>query len=146
MRVPLVCVHFRRALLLLVRQPLMQSKTMRGRECADRVERPSVDQLSLYPTFFAAIARTYFRESESLPVFFCLATLICLDYTAVTWYTVEIDLIHASRDASARLFNQDRVLADRIQSDGRACVVVCNKWDLVEDKDDSTYNKVCNRC
>lgn len=37
---------------------------------------------------------------------------------------------------------QDRVLADRIQSDGRACVVVCNKWDLVEDKNDASYNKV----
>lgn len=34
------------------------------------------------------------------------------------------------------------MLADRIQSDGRACVVVCNKWDLVEDKNDATYNKV----
>lgn len=37
---------------------------------------------------------------------------------------------------------QDRVLADRVQSDGRACVVVCNKWDLVEDKNDASYNKV----
>ena len=37
---------------------------------------------------------------------------------------------------------QDRVLADRIQSDGRACVVVCNKWDLVKDKNDASYNKV----
>lgn len=34
------------------------------------------------------------------------------------------------------------MLADRIQSDGRACVVVCNKWDLVEDKNDASYNKV----
>lgn len=39
------------------------------------------------------------------------------------------------------LFLQDRVLADRVQSDGRACVVVCNKWDLVEKKDDASYNK-----
>lgn len=39
-------------------------------------------------------------------------------------------------------FPQDRVLADRVQADGRACVVVCNKWDLVEKKDDASYNKV----
>lgn len=32
------------------------------------------------------------------------------------------------------------MLADRIQADGRACIVVCNKWDLVENKDDSSYN------
>ncbi|CAM9772702.1 unnamed protein product, partial [Ectocarpus sp. 12 AP-2014] len=36
---------------------------------------------------------------------------------------------------------QDRVLADSIQSDGYVCVVVCNKCDLVKDKDDSIYNK-----
>lgn len=42
--------------------------------------------------------------------------------------------------------HQDRVLADRVQSDGRACIVVCNKWDLVEDKNDASYNKVFHRC
>lgn len=33
------------------------------------------------------------------------------------------------------------MLADRVQSDGRACIVVCNKWDLVENKTDASYNK-----
>ncbi|CAB1115467.1 unnamed protein product [Ectocarpus sp. CCAP 1310/34] len=51
------------------------------------------------------------------------------------------DVVLLMVDVEAGITDQDRVLADRIQSDGRACVVVCNKWDLVEDKDDSTYNK-----
>ncbi|CAM9981099.1 unnamed protein product [Ectocarpus sp. 6 AP-2014] len=51
------------------------------------------------------------------------------------------DVVLLMVDVEAGITDQDRVLADRIQSDGRACVVVCNKWDLVEDKDDSSYNK-----
>ena len=34
---------------------------------------------------------------------------------------------------------QDRVLAQRIADDGRACVILLNKWDAVEQKDDKTY-------
>jgi predicted GTPase len=37
--------------------------------------------------------------------------------------------------------NKDRVLADRIAAEGRACVVILNKWDAVQEKDDKTYLK-----
>ncbi|PXF45841.1 GTPase Der [Gracilariopsis chorda] len=36
---------------------------------------------------------------------------------------------------------QDRKIADRIVDEGKACVVLANKWDLVPDKDNSTYMK-----
>lgn len=44
-------------------------------------------------------------------------------------------------DATAGVAEQDRVLAQRIADDGRACVIVCNKWDAVVDKDSTTYDK-----
>ena len=44
-------------------------------------------------------------------------------------------------DATAGVTEQDRVLAQRIADDGRACVIVCNKWDAVVDKDSTTYDK-----
>ncbi|CAM9805385.1 unnamed protein product [Pylaiella littoralis] len=51
------------------------------------------------------------------------------------------DVVLLMVDVEAGITDQDRVLADRVQSDGRACIVVCNKWDLVEDKNDASYNK-----
>ncbi len=36
--------------------------------------------------------------------------------------------------------DQDKILAQRIADDGRACVIVANKWDAVE-KDDKTFNE-----
>mmetsp|Transcript_19256 Transcript_19256/g.27082 ORF Transcript_19256/g.27082 Transcript_19256/m.27082 type:complete len:390 (+) Transcript_19256:1025-2194(+) len=44
-------------------------------------------------------------------------------------------------DATAGVTEQDRVLAQKISDDGRACVLVCNKWDAVIDKDSNTYDK-----
>jgi len=43
-------------------------------------------------------------------------------------------------DASDGVYEQDRTLADRIADDGRACVILLNKWDTVE-KDEKTYIK-----
>jgi len=51
------------------------------------------------------------------------------------------DVVLLILDATAGVTEQDRVLAQKISSDGRACVIVCNKWDAVIDKDDSTYDK-----
>ncbi|CAN0310263.1 unnamed protein product [Ascophyllum nodosum] len=51
------------------------------------------------------------------------------------------DVVLLMVDVEAGITDQDRVLADRVQADGRACVVVCNKWDLVEKKDDTSYKK-----
>uniref|UniRef100_A0A7S0ZLH7 GTPase Der n=1 Tax=Timspurckia oligopyrenoides TaxID=708627 RepID=A0A7S0ZLH7_9RHOD len=36
---------------------------------------------------------------------------------------------------------QDRKLAERIVAEGRACVVVVNKWDLIPDKDNQSHEK-----
>jgi GTP-binding protein len=44
-------------------------------------------------------------------------------------------------DATAGVTEQDRILAQKIADDGRACVIVCNKWDAVVGKDSSTYDK-----
>ena len=44
-------------------------------------------------------------------------------------------------DATAGVTEQDRILGQKIADDGRACVIVCNKWDAVVDKDSSTYEK-----
>jgi GTP-binding protein len=44
-------------------------------------------------------------------------------------------------DASQGLVDQDRILAQRIADEGRACVIALNKWDAVPDKDDKSYIK-----
>ena len=44
-------------------------------------------------------------------------------------------------DAVNGIVEQDRVLAERIAQEGRACVIALNKWDIVDDKDDKTYLK-----
>jgi len=51
------------------------------------------------------------------------------------------DVVLLILDATAGVTEQDRVLAQKVSADGRACVIVCNKWDAVVDKDDSTYDK-----
>ena len=43
-------------------------------------------------------------------------------------------------DATMGVTEQDRTLAQKIADDGRACVVVCNKWDAVVDKNSATYS------
>lgn len=44
-------------------------------------------------------------------------------------------------DATVGVTEQDRILAQKVADDGRACVIVCNKWDAVVDKDSTTYDK-----
>eukprot|EP00978_Attheya_sp_CCMP212_P022054 scaffold65195_cov37-Attheya_sp.AAC.3 len=51
------------------------------------------------------------------------------------------DVVLLMLDATAGVAEQDRVLAQKISDDGRACVILCNKWDAVVDKDSSTYDK-----
>lgn len=51
------------------------------------------------------------------------------------------DVVLLILDATAGVTEQDRILAQKISDDGRACVIVCNKWDAVVDKDSSTYDK-----
>lgn len=52
-----------------------------------------------------------------------------------------VSLVLLVLDATAGVTEQDRILAQKIADDGRACVIVCNKWDAVVDKDSSTYDK-----
>ena len=51
------------------------------------------------------------------------------------------DVVLLVLDATAGVTEQDRVLAQKISDDGRACAIICNKWDAVVDKDSSTYDK-----
>mmetsp|Transcript_14497 Transcript_14497/g.29458 ORF Transcript_14497/g.29458 Transcript_14497/m.29458 type:complete len:631 (+) Transcript_14497:194-2086(+) len=51
------------------------------------------------------------------------------------------DVVLLVLDATAGVTEQDRILAQKISDDGRACVIVCNKWDAVIDKDSSTYDR-----
>ena len=51
------------------------------------------------------------------------------------------DVVLLVLDVTAGVTEQDRILAQKIADDGRACVIVCNKWDAVVDKDSSTYDK-----
>jgi GTPase len=44
-------------------------------------------------------------------------------------------------DATAGVTEQDRILAQKISDDGRACVLVYNKWDAVANKDSSTFDE-----
>jgi GTP-binding protein len=50
------------------------------------------------------------------------------------------DVVLLVLDATAGVTEQDRVLAQKVSDDGRACVIICNKWDAVIDKDSSTYD------
>ena len=51
------------------------------------------------------------------------------------------DVVLLVLDATAGVAEQDRILAQKIADDGRACVVLCNKWDAVLNKDSTTYDK-----
>lgn len=51
------------------------------------------------------------------------------------------DVVLLILDATQGVAEQDRVLAQKISDDGRACVIICNKWDAVVDKDTNTYDK-----
>ena len=51
------------------------------------------------------------------------------------------DVVLLILDAVLGVSDQDRVLAQRVADDGRACVVLLNKWDAVENKDEKTYLK-----
>ena len=51
------------------------------------------------------------------------------------------DVVLLVLDATAGVTEQDRILAQKVSDDGRACVIICNKWDAVIDKDSSTYDQ-----
>ena len=49
------------------------------------------------------------------------------------------DVVVFMLDAIDGIVEQDRILAERIGQEGRACVIALNKWDAVPSKDDKTY-------
>lgn len=49
------------------------------------------------------------------------------------------DVVLLMVDVNAGAAEQDRKIADIISDEGRACVILANKWDLVEDKDNRSY-------
>ena len=49
----------------------------------------------------------------------------------ISWLTV---------DATQEIANQDKMIASYIAKEGKACIIVVNKWDLIE-KDNATYNQ-----
>ena len=51
------------------------------------------------------------------------------------------DVVLLILDATAGVTEQDRILAQKIADDGRACAIICNKWDAVVNKDSTTYGK-----
>lgn len=51
------------------------------------------------------------------------------------------DVVLLVIDALERVTEQDQRLAGRIEEEGRACIIVVNKWDAVENKDTHTINE-----
>jgi len=49
------------------------------------------------------------------------------------------DVVVLMLDAISGIVEQDRILADRIAKEGRACIIALNKWDAVPNKDDKSY-------
>jgi len=52
------------------------------------------------------------------------------------------DVVLLVLDATSETTDQDALLARRINADGRACVVLVNKWDLKTDKNEATSRQV----
>jgi GTP-binding protein len=53
------------------------------------------------------------------------------------------DCVVLMLDAVSGIVEQDRILAERISDEGRSCIIALNKWDLIPNKDDDSYNKAC---
>ncbi|MBU6452977.1 MAG: ribosome biogenesis GTPase Der [Cyanobacteria bacterium REEB67] len=52
------------------------------------------------------------------------------------------DVVALVLDASLEISDQDQKLASKIQEAGKACVIVLNKWDLVEDKSSGAMKRI----
>lgn len=76
----------------------------------------------------------------SLSSYFCTPGSWLLHYRAFKAIR-RAEVVILMLDASQGLVDQDRILAQRIADEGRACVIALNKWDAVPDKDDKSYLK-----
>jgi GTP-binding protein len=52
------------------------------------------------------------------------------------------DVVALVLDASLEISDQDQKLASKIEEAGKACVIVLNKWDLVEDKSSGSMKRI----
>ena len=52
------------------------------------------------------------------------------------------DVVALVLDASLEISDQDQKLASKIEEAGKACVIVLNKWDLVEDKSSGAMKRI----
>jgi GTPase len=51
------------------------------------------------------------------------------------------DVVLLVIDVSEGATDQDRKIAERVAQEGKACVIVANKWDLIDEKDNRSYKK-----
>lgn len=49
------------------------------------------------------------------------------------------DVVLLVVDVSEGATDQDRKIAERVAQEGKACVIVANKWDLIDEKDNRSY-------
>jgi GTP-binding protein len=107
------------------------------RDSIDAVmERPAQPGSDLPPTIYRFVDTAGIRRKGKVqygPEFFMVNRALRAIRRA--------DIVLLILDVTAGVAEQDRVLAQKIADDGRACVIVCNKWDAVVDKDSSTYEK-----
>eukprot|EP00520_Triparma_pacifica_P018248 CAMPEP_0118671232 /NCGR_PEP_ID=MMETSP0785-20121206/21891_1 /TAXON_ID=91992 /ORGANISM="Bolidomonas pacifica, Strain CCMP 1866" /LENGTH=569 /DNA_ID=CAMNT_0006566101 /DNA_START=185 /DNA_END=1891 /DNA_ORIENTATION=- len=99
------------------------------------MERPSEDE-NVPPTLYRFIDTAGIRKKGKIdfgPEFFMVNRAL----RAIR----RSDVVLLVLDATKGVSEQDRILAQKISDDGRACVIVCNKWDAVVDKDETTYDK-----
>jgi GTP-binding protein len=54
------------------------------------------------------------------------------------------DVVALVLDASLEISDQDQKLASKIEEAGKACVIVLNKWDLIEDKSSSAMTRIAD--
>jgi GTPase len=54
------------------------------------------------------------------------------------------DVVLFLLDATQSISDQDRILSERIATEGRACIIVVNKWDILPNKNEKSYLEVTN--
>ncbi|KAJ8908047.1 hypothetical protein NDN08_008144 [Rhodosorus marinus] len=59
-------------------------------------------------------------------------------FNAIRRSDVSLLLVDGTEDMS----DQDGKIAERVVDEGRGCVIICNKWDAIEDKDNSSWKKM----
>jgi len=106
------------------------------RDSIDAVmERPGNDENNNVPTIYRFVDTAGIRRKGKVdfgPEFFMVNRAL----RAIR----RSDVVLLILDATQGVTEQDRVLAQKISDDGRACVIVCNKWDAVVEKDSATYD------